>query len=277
MQHFLEKLSRRFLTSVALGLVVVGTVLSLDSVAQTVSTKPAVDKTAKVPAAGADKSTDLAEMQKKLEGRIGRKIDGITPLDFADLYEVRVDADIVYTDAQGEHLFVGNIIDMNTRINMTKARVNALVEATMPKVKLADLPLNSAIRIVKGSGKRQVAIFEDPNCGYCKKLEKTLLDANDVTLYVFLYPVLGPDSIEKSKAIWCAADRNKAWTNWMQSGTAIPALPGNTVCTHPIDKNLELGKKLRVDGTPTLFFPNGKRVPGAVDTDDLLKLLAENG
>lgn len=230
---------------------------------------------AEKPAAKLAEPKNIAELQKKLETLIGREVDSVTKLDYANLYEVRVGNEIVYSDAKADYLFVGNIIDMNTRINMTRARTDAFLEASLPKFKFADLPLKSAIKIVKGNGKRQVAIFVDPNCGYCKRMEKAIDPVTDVTMYIFLYPVLGPDSTEKSKAIWCSANPAKVWTDWMVSGTAIPGKDAS--CTNPLDQNLDLGKKLKVDGTPTLFFFNGKRVPGAVDLEEFNKLLVANG
>ena len=222
-------------------------------------------------------TTAAAGIKEMVERKLGTQVDGITDLGFDGLYEVRIGNDIVYTDAKVDHLFVGNILDLNSHVNLTKTRVDALVQASTPAYKFADFPLASAIKVVKGSGKRQVVIFEDPNCGYCKRLEKALADADDLTLYVFLYPVLGPDSTEKAHAIWCSADRSKTWTDWMRSDVAIPAITNEKACKHPIDKIVDLGKKLRVSGTPTLFFPNGKRVPGALEGDELIKSLAENG
>ncbi len=233
------------------------------------------DKSADKSAKPAD-PRNISEFQKKLETLIGHPVDSVTKLDYANLYEVRVGNDIVYSDPAADYFFVGNIIDMKTRINMTRARTDSFLEASLPKVKFADLPLKSAIKIVKGSGKRQVAIFADPNCRFCKRMEKDIDAVTDVTMYVFLYPVLGPDSTDKSKAIWCSANPAKIWNEWMVSGTAIPAA-GNNSCANPLDQNVELGKKLKVDGTPTLFFLNGKRVPGAVDLEEFNKLLTANG
>ena len=229
---------------------------------------------APVPAADkrvADDATAEQRIKAKLEVRIGAKIDAVKKYDVAGLYEVRVGDDIFYTDAAGDYLIVGNVIDSRTRENLTRARVEAIKQASLPPWKFGELPLASAVKIVRGNGKREVAIFEDPNCGYCKKLEKSILDIGDVTIYVFLYPVLGPDSLAKSKQIWCAPNRAKAWTDWMQKATE---LTGDGNCTTPLDQMLALGKKLKVEGTPTLFFSNNRRVEGAVDTATLEKLLA---
>ena len=211
-----------------------------------------------------------AQIKQDLEARVGAKIDSVTPMPMAQLYEIRIGDDIFYTDPTGNYLIIGNIVDSRTRENLTRARVDAIKEASLPPWKFGELPLDTAVKIVRGTGKREVAIFEDPNCGYCKKLEKSILDIGDVTVYVFLYPVLGPDSLTKSRQIWCAPNRAKAWTDWMQNATA---LSGEGTCATPLDKTLALGKRLKVDGTPTLFFSNNKRVEGAIGAADLQKYL----
>jgi thiol:disulfide interchange protein DsbC len=214
--------------------------------------------------------TDPA-LKKTLETRLSATVDSITRLPVAGLYEVRSGDDVFYADPTGNYIVVGNLIDLRTRENLTRTRVEEIKQASLPPFKFSELPLDAAVKVVKGSGKRRVAIFEDPNCGYCRQLEKSILDIGDVTVYVFLYPVLGPDSLVKSRQVWCAADRAKAWSGWMQNATA---LAGEGTCTTPLDKTLALGKKLRVDGTPTLFFSNNKRVEGTVETDELERLLA---
>lgn len=212
-----------------------------------------------------------AALKKHLEARLGASIDSITRLPVAGLYEVRIDHDIFYTDATGNYILVGNLIDLRSRENLTRKRVEAIKQAALPKFNFAELPLDDAVKVVKGNGKRRVAIFEDPNCVFCKRLEKSIHDLGDVTIYVFLYPVLGPDSLAKSRQVWCAPDRAKAWSEWMQKGTP---LTGEGACQTPLDKTLELGKSLKVEGTPTLFFPSNKRVEGAIDPAELEKLLA---
>ena len=211
------------------------------------------------------------ELKKTLETRLSATVDSINRMPVPGLFEVRVGDDVFYSDPSGNFIVVGNVIDLRTRENLTRARVEAIKQASLPPFKWTELPLDTAVKLVRGNGKRKVAIFEDPNCGYCKKLEKSILDIGDVTIYVFLYPVLGPDSLMKSKQIWCSADRAKAWNDWMQNATA---LTGDGACATPLDKTLALGKKLRVDGTPTLYFPNNKRVEGAIDAAALEKALA---
>ena len=234
--------------------------------AQAVS-KPA----APTPAVDAGTTAVDPALKKNLEQKLNATVDAISKMPVSGLYEVRIGDDIFYTDTTGNYIVVGNVIDLRTRENLTRTRVEAIKQAGLPAFRFVDLPLDTAVKVVKGNGKRKVAIFEDPNCGYCKKLEKSILDIGDVTIYVFLYPVLGPDSLAKSKQVWCASNRSKAWTDWMQNATA---LAGEGTCATPLDKTLELGKKLKVDGTPTLFFSNNKRVEGAIDAEQLEKLLA---
>jgi thiol:disulfide interchange protein DsbC len=222
------------------------------------------------PAAATKPLSTEDQLKQDLEARIGAKIDSVTPMKIAQLYEIRIGEDVFYADPTGNYLIIGNIVDSRTRENLTRARVEAIKEASLPQFRFAELPLDTAVKVVRGNGRKAVAIFEDPNCGYCKKLEKSILDIGDVTIYVFLYPVLGPDSLVKSKQIWCSANRAKAWTDWMQNATA---LAGEGACSTPVDKTLELGKKLKVDGTPTLFFSNNKRVEGAIGAAELQKLL----
>jgi thiol:disulfide interchange protein DsbC len=226
---------------------------------------------ASIADAGAPPGPVEAALKKTLEARMGMTIDAVTKLPIGGLYEVRADSDVFYADASGNYILVGNLIDVRSRENLTRNRVDEIKQAGLPPFKFAELPFDASVKVTKGSGKRKVAIFEDPNCGYCKKLEKSILDIGDVTVYVFLYPVLGPDSLVKSKQVWCAADRSKAWTDWMQNATA---LAGDGACKTPIDKTLALGRQLKVDGTPTLFFSNDKRVEGAIDAATLEKLLA---
>lgn len=159
-------------------------------------------------------------------------------------------------------MFFGDVVDARTSNNYTKARVEDL-----SRVKFSDLPLESAAKMVKGDGKRVIAIFEDPNCGYCKRFRQTLQGVNNVTVYTFMYNILSEDSSVKSKNIWCSADRNKAWDEWMLNGKAAPAAAEN--CMTPNEKILELGKKMRVTGTPTIIFSDGTRIPGAVDAKGL--------
>ena len=203
-------------------------------------------------------------IQPKL--REGVKIDSIKATPYAGLYEVSAAGDILYTDKKGEFLFIGEVINAKTSRNITKERVDEL-----NKVKLSDLPLDSALKTVKGDGKRMLVLFEDPNCGYCKQFRKTTLkDLDNVTVYTFMYNILSEDSAVKSRNIWCSPDRNKAWDDWMVNGKAAPAAD----CPNPNDKISALGRKLKISGTPSIFFADGTRLPGAVGLKDLEAKLA---
>ncbi len=183
-----------------------------------------------------------------------------TPVD--GLFEVRVNGtDIYYTDSQANYLIQGNLIDTKQRRNLTEERVDKLTAIVFD-----DLPLKDAFTIVRGNGKRKLAVFEDPNCGYCKRFEEGLQKVNNITIHMFLYPVLGQKSIETSKNIWCAKDKGKAWQDWMLNDVE----PAAAKCdTQAVDRNVKLGKKYKVTGTPTLVFADGSRVPGAIGADQV--------
>ncbi|NDI84608.1 DsbC family protein [Undibacterium crateris] len=203
-------------------------------------------------------------VKKLVEPRLGEgvKVDSVTKTPYSGLFEVRVGSDVIYTDEKAQFLFVGNVIDAKSGTNYTRARTEEL-----SKIKFSDLPLELALKMVKGDGKRVIAVFEDPNCGYCKQFRKTLAGMDNITVYTFMYNILSDDSTAKSKNIWCAADRNKAWDDWMISGKTASTAPAN--CITPHDKVLALGQKLRVTGTPAIFFSDGTRIPGAVNAKGL--------
>lgn len=203
-------------------------------------------------------------VKKLIEPKLGQgvKVDSVIKTPYSGLFEVRVGSDILYTDEKAQYLFVGNVLDAKSGTNYTKARTDEL-----SKIKFSDLPLESALKMVKGDGKRVIAVFEDPNCGYCKRFRKTLAGMDNITVYTFLYNILSEDSTVKSKNVWCSADRNKAWDEWMLNGKAPSAAPSN--CVTPNEKILALGQKLRVNGTPAIFFADGSRVPGAMDAKGL--------
>ena len=200
---------------------------------------------------------DEASVKKALEGKLGTPVTSVTKTPYLGLYEVYADGQIVYTDEKVSALLVGSLIDGKTMKNVTTERMQKLTA-----IKFSELPLALAVKQVRGDGKRVLATFEDPNCGYCKRLAKDLLKLDNVTVYTFLYPILSEDSIRKSKQIWCSADRAKAWNDWMVEGRA-PA--GKDDCdTAAITKNQEYGRRLGISGTPTMFFADGERVPGAM-------------
>ncbi len=201
---------------------------------------------------------DEADIKKAMEARLGAKVESVSKSGYLGLYEVYADGAIFYTDDKVSAIVVGGqMIDAKSMKNVTDERIRKLTA-----IRFSDLPLDRAIKQVRGDGKRVLATFEDPNCGYCKRLAKELLKLDNVTVYVFLYPILSEDSVRKSKQIWCSADRSKAWNDWMIDGKA-PA--GREDCdTSAVTKNQEFGRKLNISGTPTMFFGDGERVPGAV-------------
>lgn len=207
---------------------------------------------------GAQALADEADIRKSMEAKLGTKVESVSKSGYMGLYEVYADGQLLYTDEKVTTIIVGGqLIDAKTMKNVTDERMKKLTA-----IKFGELPLERAIKQVRGDGKRIMATFEDPNCGYCKRLAKDLLKLDNVTIYTFLYPILSEDSVRKSKQIWCAADRAKAWNDWMIDGKA-PA--GREDCdTSAVSKNQEFGRKLNISGTPTMFFADGERVPGAM-------------
>ena len=209
-----------------------------------------------------------AVIRKNLAERLPAlsKIDEVSKTPMNGLYEIRVDSDIFYTDAEGNFLIQGNLIDTKGKRNLTEERVTKL-----SSIDFDDLPLKDAFTQVRGNGKRKLAVFEDPNCGYCKRFERDLQKVNDVTIHTFLIPILSADSVEKSKNIWCAKDKNKAWLDWMMREQT----PAKASCdTTALERNLAFSKKYKITGTPTVFFANGTRVPGAISAPEIEKQLA---
>lgn len=201
---------------------------------------------------------DEVEIRKGMEAKLGAKVESVAKSGYLGLYEVYADGNIFYTDEKMSAIMVGaQLIDAKTMKNVTDERMKKLTA-----IKFGDLPLDRAIKQVRGDGKRLLATFEDPNCGYCKRLAKDIAKLENVTVYTFLYPILSEDSVRKSKHIWCAADRAKAWNDWMIEGRAPAAK--EDCDTAAIGKNQEFGRKLNITGTPTMFFIDGERVPGAM-------------
>lgn len=211
-----------------------------------------------------------ATIRKNLAERLPSlpKIDEVRPAPIKGLYEVRVNqSEVFYTDAKGDFLIQGSIIDTQKRVDLTEERVNKL-----NAVAFKDLPLKDAFTIVRGKGTRKLAVFEDPNCGYCKRFERDLAKIDDVTVYVFLYPILGQDSVEKSRHIWCAKDRAQAFQDWMTDSVTPTAANCDTSA---LQRNVEFGRKTRITGTPTVFFADGTRVPGAIGADRVEAMLKQ--
>lgn len=201
-----------------------------------------------------------AAIRKNLPERLPSlpKIDEVSKTPIPGIYEVRLGTELIYSDENGTHIIQGSIIDTKTKTDLTEARINKLTA-----IDFASLPLKNAVVIKQGNGARKLAVFGDPNCGYCKRLERDLLALKDVTIYNFIYPILGPDSVAKSKDIWCAKDPAKAWRDWMIDGKMASKAPANCD-TAALDANTELGRKHRVQGTPAVVFEDGTRAPGAI-------------
>ena len=213
-----------------------------------------------------------AALKKTIEAAYPKfTVDNITKTPYAGLYEVYIGGQLIYTDEKFSFLIVdGRVVDPKSKKDMTAERLNEL-----NKIDFASLPLDLAVKVVKGNGSRKMAVFSDPDCPFCKRLEQNeLADLNDVTIYTFILPLdqLHPDAANKAKQIWCASDRAKAWQEWMTMGV-LPK-KSNT-CDVPLEKVQSLAKKYAVTSTPTLFFADGKRLTGAYPAAEIDKALGK--
>jgi thiol:disulfide interchange protein DsbC len=217
------------------------------------------------PAAAMSAPTaDAVAVKKLVEERFpGVQVRYIAKAPFLGLYEAMFDDQMIYVDPKAAYIFVGNVYDTKTKVNLTERKAREL-----NRVAWSGLPLHLAIRKVKGNGSRKLAVFSDADCPFCQRLEETLKGIDDVTIYTFLYPIdqLHPDAARKSKLIWCAPDKAKAWDDFFVSG-ALPSNSGD--CDNPIAATQTLGQKLRVTATPTLVFADGTIVPGAIPAQSL--------
>ncbi|MDR0479278.1 MAG: DsbC family protein [Burkholderiaceae bacterium] len=214
---------------------------------------------------------DEAAIRKNLAVRLPEafsQIDQITPTPMTGLYEVRVGTDLFYTDAQGDWLIQGDLMDTRAHKNLTEDRLNKLTA-----IAFKDLPMQNAFTIVRGTGKRQLALFEDPNCGYCKHFEQGLQKISDITVHVFLIPILGQDSTVKARQIWCSADQGKAWQDWMVRG--IKPMGSADCDADALQANLDFARKYHITGTPTLVFADGSRVSGALPEQQVEQRLSK--
>ena len=196
------------------------------------------------------------------------KFDNIQPTELKGIYSATMDGQVVYLDEAGEHVMLGSMIRLKDQKNLTK---DLVVNAN--RVRWSDLPLNQAIKTVKGNGQHQIAIFSDPNCPYCQKLEKELDQLNNVTVYTFLYPIQTA-SILPSKQVWCSASPSYTWQNLILRHIQPPQ---NSSCENPIQQNLNLGKKLGIDGTPGIIFSNGFKSTGFISKNDIEAVWKEYG
>jgi thiol:disulfide interchange protein DsbC len=215
---------------------------------------------------------DDAQIRRVVEEKLGgAKVEGIQPGPLG-LFEVRFRSAqgvrILYTDADASHIILGKIYDTVADRDLTEERLRKL-----NAVKFDALPLDQAVKIQRGNGKRVLAMFSDPHCPYCKQFEQTLQKMDDITIYVFMFPVIHPELTDHSKAVWCSPDRSKAWLDLALNGKPPAASPA---CANPVEKNLELGHKLGVNATPTLIFANGERISGGMQFADLTEQLAKS-
>lgn len=195
------------------------------------------------------------------------KVDEVRPSPMPGLWEVRIGNEVRYTDPTGTYLIEGELIDLKARKNLTEERL-----AQLNRVDFAALPFKDALMWKNGSGKRRIAVFADPNCGYCKRFEKGLQELKDVTVYTFIIPILGGDSPEKSRAIWCSKDNANSWLAWMLKGELPPKAAVG--CDEGVlERNLTLSRKIHVNGTPAIVLEDGNRIPGAVGPVELERRL----
>ncbi len=204
----------------------------------------------------------------------GAKVIQIGKTGVQGMMEVTLDGDqgpmVVYADEKGQYLLVGDLLDVKSQRNLTRERMDKLTE-----VKWDSLPLKDAVKVVKGNGQRKLAVFSDPDCPYCKKAEAEFAKLDNVTIYTFLYPLaFHQDAARKSRLVWCSKDRAQAWLDLMLKGK-VPEGKGD--CANPVEANLALGAKLRVEGTPAMFLANGKRIPGYVPAAKLEAMLDAAG
>jgi thiol:disulfide interchange protein DsbC len=219
-----------------------------------------------------------AQIRKNLPARLPGfpAIDRVIKTPITGLYEVNVGTEVYYTDAKGDHLIQGRILATKTRIDLTAQRIEKL-----SAVPFDALPLADALVWKQGNGSRRLAVFADPNCIHCKRLEQELDKLQNVTVYVFPYPILGPDSEQKSNAVLCSSEPITAWREWMLKGVAPEAAnpgacansQGNNQVSAQVQRNLAWGQKHRVRGTPAIFFEDGKRVPGGMSLQGLQRQL----
>jgi thiol:disulfide interchange protein DsbC len=196
------------------------------------------------------------------------KIDEISRTPMPGVFEIRIGNDLFYTDADGAFILQGQLIDTKARKNLTEERMDKLLA-----VDFDTLPTKDAFVIVRGNGKRKIAVFQDPNCTYCKRFERDLQKVDNVTVYMYLYPILGPDSTDKARNIWCSKDKARVWTDWMLKSD-LPAKAETGCDQTALSRNIEFGRKHKITGTPTIIFTDGTRVPGAIGAPEVERLLA---
>ena len=217
---------------------------------------------------------DEARMRQAIEAKLGGvKVEGIQATPLPGIFEVRFlsaeGPQIIYSDAQGNYLFMGELIDIKADRNLTEERMRKITA-----IEFSALPLGLALKIQRGNGKRVLVMFTDPYCPYCRRFEQLLMQIDDISVYVYMFPVIRPEAADHSRAVWCSKDRAKAW--FELAALDKPRIPAALpTCANPVDKVLELGRSLRVKSTPTLFFGNGERIEGGIPLAQLRAKLDE--
>lgn len=210
-----------------------------------------------------------AVIRRALESKLGLKIEGIQAAPVPGLWEVRIRSSegmgLIYTDSRGAYVIQGNIFDIGTGRDLTEERLRKL-----SAIKFEALPLDQAVKVQRGDGRRILAMFSDPYCPYCQQFEKGLQQINDITVYVFMYPVIRPQAADHSKGVWCSPDRSKAWLDLAIEHKRPAATPN---CDNPVEKNIKLGRSLGINSTPTLILANGERVSGGLSAAQLQDVL----
>lgn len=218
-------------------------------------------------AAQADET--LTALEQRLQERYpATRIERVQASEIQGLYEVMIGRNPAYTDATGRYFVFGHLFDLQTQRDLTAERLEA-----QQRVAFAELPLSDAIKTIRGAGERLLAVFSDPDCPYCRRLEDELAKLDNVTVYTFAYPLesLHPQARDKAVAVWCAPDRARAWAELMQAGKVPPKRP----CAHPIERNIALAQRLGIQGTPTLLSADGRLLPGAATSERIEQWLAE--
>lgn len=223
--------------------------------------------------AAANAAADEAAIRRVVEEKLGARVEGVRPTPVGGLYEVHVVSgegpQILYVDENAEHLLVGTLYETRGSRNLTEERMRRITA-----IDFGALPLDLAVKVKRGNGRRVLAVFSDPYCPACRQFEQVLAQVDDITVYYFMYPVIRPELVEHSRAVWCSADRAKAWLALAARPKAEPP-SAKAGCETPIERILELGRGLGVNSTPTLFFATGERVRGGMRAPDLVAQLED--
>jgi thiol:disulfide interchange protein DsbC len=222
--------------------------------------------------AAASAFADEATIRRVVEAALGgARVESVKPAPLPGFFEVHFESrsgpQIIYTDAKANYILQGQLFDTRARRNLTEERLNKLMA-----IDFAALPIDLAVKVQRGNGRRVLAIFSDPYCPACRQFEQTLAQIDDITIYYFMYPVIRPELIEHSRAVWCSPDRAKAWLALAARPKAQPPT-GSAACDTPIERIVELGRSLGVGSTPTLFLVTGERIRGGMQGPDLVAVL----